>query len=154
VTIVGQALPWSDVQANMQAAITNRSLDRDMLDDIEQARASGSLVGSPEEAWGNAAIPGFGIGLPVRAPELDPEAAPPPIASADEALAAERRFAIAPETLVLASAPGVPLLIAHGIPTAAVDRHQGRFVVGLLGAVVAIASAMALALLVTGAFGS
>jgi hypothetical protein len=40
----------------------------------------------------------------------------------------------------------VPLLIAHGGPTEAVERQQGRFLVGLLGAVVAIISAMALAL--------
>jgi hypothetical protein len=158
VTIIGRAVPFGDLADPTEADIAMGSDlaadDPEVLGDIAAARAAGLLEATPEEAWGNAAIPGFGIGLPVRAPELDPEAAPPPIASADEALAAERRFAIAPETLVLASAPGVPLLIAHGIPTAAVDRHQGRFVVGLLGAVVAIASAMALALLVTGAFGS
>ena len=38
---------------------------------------------SAEEAWGNAAIPGFGIGRPVRPPELDAAANALPIASAD-----------------------------------------------------------------------
>ena len=62
----------------------------------------------------------------------------------------ERTFQIAPEELVLASGPGAPLLIVHGRPSAAVDRHQDRFVVGLLGAVLAIGSAMALAVVVSG----
>ena len=62
---------------------------------------------------------------------------------------AQDKFAIAPETLVLASAPDVPLLIAHGVPGVATGRYQDRFIVGLLGAVVAIACALALALMVT-----
>ena len=66
----------------------------------------------------------------------------------------ERVFHIAPETLVLASAPDVPLLIAHGTPDTAADRHQDRFVVGLLGAILAIGSAMAFAVLLSGGFGS
>ena len=33
-------------------------------DDIARAREAGLLAASPEEAWGNAAIPGFGIGQP------------------------------------------------------------------------------------------
>ena len=63
--------------------------------------------------------------------------------SAEDAARIERRFAIAPHTLVLASAPDVPLLIAHGLPGIAADRHQDLFIVGLLGAVLAIGSAMA-----------
>ncbi len=46
-----------------------------------------------------------------------------------------------------------PLLIAHGLPGVAADRHQDQFVVGLLGAVLAIGSAMALALVFGGGFG-
>jgi len=72
------------------------------------------------------------------------------MASPTEAAQIERRFAIAPETLVLASAPDMPLLIAFGVPQVAVGRQQGRFIVGLLGAILAIASAMALALMITG----
>jgi hypothetical protein len=121
--------------------------DPEVAGDIAEARSVGLLADSPAEAWGNAAIPGFGIGRPVRSPTLDPAASVLPLASAADADAARRRFDIAPETLVLASAPGVPLLIAHGLPSAAVARQQGRFLLGMLGAVVAIASAMALALL-------
>jgi len=35
---------------------------------------TGTLAGSAEEAWGNAAIPGFGIGEPTAEPDLDAEA--------------------------------------------------------------------------------
>ncbi len=150
VTIIGRAMPFVDLGDPNEAdiAIGNDLGDDDpeVAGDIAEARSVGLLEDSPEEAWGNAAIPGFGIGQPVRAPELDPAVDPLPLADAAAAAAAHRRFAIAPETLVLASAPGVPLLIAHGAPSAAAERQQGRFIVGLLGAVVAIVSAMALAL--------
>ena len=73
--------------------------------------------------------------------------------SAEDAARIERRFSIAPHTLVLASAPDVPLLIAHGLPGIAAERHQDQFVVGLLGAVLAVGSAMGLALVFSGAFG-
>jgi len=66
----------------------------------------------------------------------------------------ERRFTIAPHTLVLASAPDVPLLIAHGLPGVAAGRNQDVFVIGLLGAVLAIGSAIGLALVLSGGFGS
>lgn len=150
VTIVGRAMPFVDLGDPTEADIAVGSDlgadDPEVAGDIAEARSVGLLADSPEEAWGNAAIPGFGIGQPVRAPDLHPAATPLPLASQAEAEAAERRFAISPETIVLASAPGVPLLIAHGAPSAAVERQQGRFLVGLLGAVVAIVSAMALAL--------
>ena len=54
---------------------------------------------------------------------------------------------------MLASAPGVPLLVAHGAPGVAVERHEDRFILGLLGAVLAIGSAMALAVAFSGSFG-
>jgi hypothetical protein len=155
VTIVGWALPFSDLSdpAEADIAIGSELADDDpeVSGDIAEARSVGLLEDSPEEAWGNAAIPGFGIGRPVRPPTLDPAATPLPLAAAAEAAEAERRFSIAPDTLVLASAPGVPLLIVHGAAAAAVERHQGRFLLGLLGAVVAIVSAMALAMTVSGA---
>jgi hypothetical protein len=44
----------------------------------------------------------------------------------------------------------VPLLIAFGIPGAVVARGRDRFAVGLLGALLAIASAMVLAISVSG----
>jgi hypothetical protein len=157
VTIVGRALPFSDLSdpAEADIAIGSELADDDpeVSGDIAEARAVGLLEDSPEEAWGNAAIPGFGIGRPVRQATLDPAATPLPTAPAEEAMRAERRFSIAPEALVLASTPGIPLLIVHGAAAAAVERHEGRFLLGLLGAVIAIVSAMALAMAVSGAIG-
>ena len=46
----------------------------------------------------------------------------------------------------------MPLLIAHGSPGVAAERHQDQFIVGLLGAVLAVGSAMALALMFNEAF--
>jgi len=158
ITIVGRALPFADLadptEADVEVGAGLAGDDPEVAGDIAEARSVGLLEDSPEEAWGNAAIPGFGIGRPVRPPELDPAANSLPIASPTEAAAAERRFAIAPETLVMASAPGVPLLIAHGAPGVAVERQRDRFLIGLLGAVVAIASAMALALMAPSRLGS
>jgi hypothetical protein len=90
----------------------------------------------------------------VRAPELDPDADTLQLGTAEDAARVERRFTIAPHTLVFASAPDVPLLIAHGVPGAAASRNQATFVIGLLGAVLAIGSAMGLALMVSGGLGS
>jgi hypothetical protein len=77
-----------------------------------------------------------------------------PLGTPEQASEAERRFEIPSEALVLASAPDAPLLIAQGIPADAVERREGRFLLGLLGAIVAIASAMALAMIVSGALGT
>jgi hypothetical protein len=157
VTVIGRAMPFSDLadpdEADEASGSGVAADDPEVAADLAEARAAGLLAVDPEEAWGNAAIPGFGIGRPVRSPELDPAADALPLGSAADAARIERRFSIAPHTLVLASAPGVPLLIAHGLPGAAADRHQDQFVVGLLGAVLAVGSAMALALVFGGAFG-
>lgn len=156
VTIIGRALPFSDLDDPAEADIALGSDiaadDPEVIGDIAEARQAGMLEASPEEAWGNAAIPGFGIGQPVRTPELDPEADRLPLATETQAAAAERTFTISPETLVLASAPGAPLLVAHGTPSVAVERQQGRFLVGLLGAVLAIGSVVALAAMLPSAF--
>ena len=158
VTIVGRAIPFSDVADPAEADAAEGSAiavdDPEVAADIAEARAAGRLADDPEAAWGNAAIPGFGIGRPVRAPDLDPDADALPLGTAEDAARVERRFTIAPNTLVFASAPDVPLLIAHGVPGSAVDRHQATFVCGLLGALLAIGSAMALALMVSGGLGS
>jgi len=118
--------------------------------DLAEARASGELAGSPDEAWGNAAIPGFGIGQPVREPDLDDGANQLPLADAATADRIERTFSIPPGTPVVVATPDVPLLVTLGTPGQAAARESSRFVVGLLGAVVAIASAMALAFSVSG----
>jgi hypothetical protein len=154
VTIVGRALPFSDLPD--PAAADAGSGSDPLLDDpviaadIAAATADGSLAADPSAAWGNAAIPGFGIGHPVSAAVIDPAAHRLPLASASDAARVERRFAIAPDTLVLAASAEVPLLIAYGSPGQVVRRTQARFFVGLLGAILAIASAMALALIVGG----
>jgi hypothetical protein len=156
VTIVGWALPFSDLTDPAEADIAEGSLaadDPEVTGDIAEARAAGLLADSPEDAWGNAAIPGFGIGRPTRSPELDPAANVLEVAPPEEAARSARRFAIAPETLVMASAPDMPLLIAYGVPGVAVGRQEGRFIVGLFGAILAIGSAMALALMVAGGIG-
>ncbi len=152
VTIVGRAMPFSDLADPAEADIALGSEvavdDYEVNANIAEAREAGLLADTPEEAWGNAAIPGFGVGRPVRTPELDPAAQALPVAPPEEAAQIERRFAIAPGALVMASAPDVPLLIAHGVPGVAADRFQDRFIIGLLGAVLAIGCALALALMV------
>ena len=54
-------------------------------------------------------------------------------------------FEIAPETLVLTASDEVPLLIAYGEPAAVAERGGTRLLVGLLGALLAIGSALILA---------
>lgn len=157
VTIIGRALPFSDLADPIAADF---GTEADLLDsdpeiaaDLAEARAAGIMVTDPDDAWGNAAIPGFGIGRPVSAPEIDPAANRLPLATAEEAAQTERTFDIAPDTLVLASSSEVPLLIAHGRPGAVMERTQLRYVLGLLGAVLAIASAMVFAIMISGGFG-
>ena len=158
VTIVGRALPFSDL-ADPDAADSGSGSaialdDPEVAADLAAARASGTLAGSAAEAWGNAAIAGFGIGRPVSAPAIDPDADPLPLADAEAAANSARRFEIEPETLVIAASAEVPLLIAFGIPGAVVARGRDRFAVGLLGALLAIASAMVLAISVSGGLAS
>jgi hypothetical protein len=149
VTVVGQVLPFdqlpdpagADVAGNAAAVLH----DEETAANLAEARAAGLLAATPEAAWGNAAIPGFGIGRPVAAPVLDPAAAVPTLASAAEAATASRTFDIAPADLVLAAAPDAPLVVALGPPGEAAARHEQRFLLGLLGALLAIGSAVVLA---------
>jgi len=152
-TVVGTALPFGHLEDPSGADRLDRHGDPLAgLDDPEvaaavaEARAAGTLL-PPEEAWGNAAIPGFGIGRPVRAPELDPGVNAPVIATPEEAARVDQVFDLEPDLLVVAQVPGSPLLVAMGTPGEAVAREEGRFFVGLPGAVLAIASAVAGALL-------
>jgi hypothetical protein len=156
VTVLGMALPF-DQLADPAGADNAGSGDPVLTDpeiaaDVAVARAAGALR-SPEDAWGNASIPGFGIGRPVRAPELDVAATEPPLAAAGDAMRFERTFAIAPDALILAASETVPLVIASGPPAAAAGRQEGLFLIGLLGAVLAIGSAMAMAVMVGGGIG-
>ena len=86
MTIVGTALPFGHLPDPFGADRMDRAADPltglddpEVAAEVAAARAAGTLL-TPEEAWGNAAIPGFGIGRPVREPELDPEADRPVLA--------------------------------------------------------------------------
>ena len=158
VTIVGQALPFGDLGdptgADLGLGTGGLADDPEVAMDLAEAREAGALADDPAEAWGNAAIPGFGIGRPVRPATIDPSAHPLPLGDAADAARAERTFEIAPDTLVVAAMPDAPLLIAYGSPGAATERQEDRFLVGLLGAALAIGSAMVFAVMLDGGFGS
>jgi hypothetical protein len=164
VTVVGRALPFADLAdpatadaISLEAALGEASplglADPEIAADLEAARAAGTLAGDATAAWGNAAIPGFGVGHPVRAPELDPGATAPPPAEPAAAATAARSFEIPPDALVIAAGPGTRLLVAAGSPGQAEERGSDAFLVGLLGAVVAIGSAVALAASLAGRLG-
>ena len=154
ITVIGLALPFGDlpdpVSANVGDAWGVGADDPEIAADLATARATGTLAADAATAWGNAAIPGFGIGRPVSRPRIDPAATQLPLAGPDEAARARETFEVAPETLVLAASEGVPLLIAYGTPGAVARRGQTQLLVGLLGAIVSIASAVALAVLLDG----
>jgi len=155
VTVIGWAVPFgslddpagSDSLGSVDAALDD---DPAVAADLAAARQAGLLADSPEEAWGNAAIPGFGIGRPVRPPDLDPGARPLPLGDAEQALRAERRFEIPHEELVVAVTADQPLAVFDGEPGVAAGREQRRFLLGLGGAVLAIVSALTLAYLLRG----
>ena len=155
VTVIGQVLPFGELtdpaeadQLDGSSALAN---DPEVAADLAEARAAGLLADTPAEAWGNAAIEGFGIGRPVRAPDLDPAADRPPPPDSTLASRVASTFDIAPQDLVMAASDQVPLILSIGAPLESVARQQGQFVVGLLGATLAVGSAMMLALLLEGA---
>jgi len=153
VTIVGRALPFGHLSDPSEADVAGGDVlsatDSEVAMDIAEAREAGILVGDPALAWGNAAIPGFGIGAPVRSPVLDPAATVLPLAPPEAAARISRTFDIQPEQLVVAAGAGMPLLVAFGSPTVAAARHRDTFLVGLLGVVLAIGSAIVLAFALT-----
>jgi hypothetical protein len=154
VTILGRALPFDQLDDPEWADRVDGgdvlAGDPEIAADLAAARAAGTLESDPAEAWGNAAIPGFGIGRPVRPPELDADANVPALAPPADAARFARTFEIAPNALVLASSPDIPLVISQGAPAAAAGRHEREFLIGLLGAVLAIVSAVGLAILAGG----
>lgn len=158
VTVIGAALPFRDLVDPAGADHWDPLAgldDPEVAAAIAEARATGILAASPEEAWGNAAIPGFGIGRPTRAPALDPDASAPVLATAEEAAAAPARILdIAPDALVVGSAEGVPIAILAGSPGEATERAESRFFLGLAGALLAIGSAILFALVVDGRIGT
>ncbi len=150
VTVLGRAIPFSQLsdpaEADMARTDTLAGDDPEVAANIAEAREAGLLLADPEEAWGNAAIPGFGICQPVREPELDPDADRPALAAPERAADVSRTFDIAPDQLVVASGPPFGLLIAAGDPSTVTGRNQTAFVLGLLGAVLAIGSAIVIGL--------
>jgi hypothetical protein len=154
VTVLGRAMPFDQLGDASDADSFGGGdavlADPEIAADLAAARAAGLLETNAEEAWGNAAIPGFGIGRPVREPELDSAATVPDLADAATATRYERTFAIAPDALVVVASMEVPLVISLGSPAVAADRNRRALTVGLLGAIIAIGSAMALAFLLGG----
>jgi hypothetical protein len=154
VTVVGRVLPFADLEdptgANLVDGTGLDGADPEIAADLADARAAGLLAATPEDAWGNAAIEGFGIGRPVRAPHLDPAANPPPPPDPGLAARADAAFEIAPDALILATSEEVPMLISLGAPTQVALRADRQFVLGLVGGALAIASAMALAIMIQG----
>jgi hypothetical protein len=160
VTIVGTVLPFDQLPDPGTSDLADAALaiggplgatsDPEIAADLAEARAAGTLETDSSKAWGNAAIPGFGIGRPTRQPELDPGARQPALADGATADRIERTFEIAPDALVLATTADHPLIVSMGVPGVAVARQEDRFLLGLAGAVVAIASAIVLALLLGG----
>jgi hypothetical protein len=171
ITIVGQARPYSEVDPIGPDATAD--LDPTTFDDptlvseLEEARATGALAGSAREAWGNAAIPGFGIGKPTERPVLEAGATPeePVTSQADAAQAAHAAHAPGkdeatpatldappPETLVIATSDSTPLTVYAGTPTEAVAFDRDAFYRGLAGGALAIVCAVAIAATWTGGF--
>jgi hypothetical protein len=154
VTVIGRVLPFADLDdpaaANLLDGTGLDSADPEIAADMADAQAAGVLAATPGEAWGNAAIEGFGIGQPVRTPVLDPAANEPPPPDPALAARAAAAFEIAPDALILAASREVPMVVSLGAPTQVAARGQWQFVVGLLGGVLAIGSAMAMAVLIQG----
>jgi len=151
ITILGQAWPWGEVREVVLTWNPSSNVERDIAGDLSYAREMGMLVASPEEAWGNAAIPGFGIGAPTVEPELDPRADLPDVpgdpAVHDDALA---RYDIPDEELVLSRGLKGGLAIYAGTPAEATQHHDFAFLIGIAGAVMAALCAFALGAALTG----
>lgn len=151
VTILGQAWPWGEVQETVLAANQSDNVEQDIAGDLAWAREMGMLASSPEDAWGNAAIPGFGIGAPTVRPELDPDATQPDVPEDpsvhEEALA---KYDIPDEELVLSRGLRGGLAVYLGAPEKATQHHDEAFSLGIVGAVMAAVCTFALVAMLTG----
>ena len=148
VTIIGQALPWSDVRETFRTWDAGSNVERDIAGDIAEARAAGLLANSSVEAWGNAAIPGFGIGRPTDMPDLDPGAARPDVIDPGSEPSPADRYLIGDDDLVIARGHRT-LAIYAGTPELAVGHHDSSFVLGIVGAVMSVVSVVAFGVLLT-----
>jgi hypothetical protein len=150
VTILGQALPWGDIRDVIHAWDPSPNVEATMADDLAAARELGLLAASPEEAWGNAAIPGFGIGAPTAQPELDDRARQPETVAEDEHEEALARYHIPQEELVLSRGHKGEMAVYVGAPQAAVMHHDFAFTLGVIGAVMAVLCALGMGAILTG----
>ncbi len=150
VTILGQAWPWSEVREVLLTWNPGTNVEADIAADLAYARQMGLLAASPEEAWGNAAIPGFGIGAPTARPLLDERVQQPDLPDADTHREALEKYRIPDEELVLSRGLRGGMAIYPGTPSEATQHHDFAFVVGLMGAFMAVLCALAMGALVTG----
>ncbi len=150
VTILGQAWPWSEVRETLLTWQPGNNEEADIAADLAYARELGVLATSPEEAWANAAIPGFGIGAPTAQPELDPGVHQPDVPPAEVPREALAKYDIPDEELVLSRGLRSSMVIYRGTPTDATSHHDFDFWVGVIGAVMAVMCALAIGAMVTG----
>jgi hypothetical protein len=153
VTLVGVARPYGEIDplgaASAAAGDAGASDDPAIAAELAAARAAGELASSAREAWGNAAIPGFGIGRPVETPDLETDARRLPAADPAVAARAERIFGVSPDTLVLTSGD-TPLTVYEGTPAEAASYDRMAFLRGLAGGGLAAASTVVLAIALNG----
>jgi hypothetical protein len=150
VTILGQAWPWGEVREVLLTWNPSSNVEADIAGDIAYARETGTLAASAEEAWGNAAIPGFGIDAPTAEPELDPRAHQPDAPGGEVHEDALEKYDIPDEELVLSRGLKGGMAIYAGSSKAATSHHDMAFVLGIVGAVMAALCAFGIGAIVTG----
>lgn len=150
VTVLGQALPWGDVKDALHAWDPSSNVEMAIAEDVARARELGLLAASPEEAWGNAAIPGFGIGTPTLTPELDERAHQPEAKGEEAHREALAKYDIPDEELVLSRGHKGEMAVYMGAPTQAVMHHDFAFALGVMGALMAVFCALGLGAILTG----
>ena len=120
-------------------------------DSLAWAREMGVLASSPEEAWGNAAIPGFGIGAPTAMPELHPQASQPDVPDDPNVHQdALEKYDIPDEELVLSRGLTGGMAINLGAPDRATSHHDEAFLRGVVGGVTSALCAFAVGAMLTG----
>ncbi|CAN5527360.1 hypothetical protein BH24CHL9_BH24CHL9_00020 [soil metagenome] len=149
VTIIGQALPWADVRELFQGWRPGSNIGRDIAGDLAEARAAGILASSAEEAWGNPAIPGFGIGRPTEVPDLHPDAALPSVSAEVADDKPFDRHQLADDDMVISRGHGM-LAVYPRTPQLAEAHHDTAYALGVVGAVVSVICALAVGAAVTG----
>jgi hypothetical protein len=150
ITVLGQAWPWGEVREVVIKWNPSSNIERGMANDLADAREMGMLASSPEEAWGNAAITGFGIGEPTASPELDARVEQPDVPDVEVHDEALKKYDIPDEELVLSRGLKGGMAIYPGSPQQATQHHDFAFLVGIIGAVMAALCAFALGVLLTG----